>query len=535
MLLVLWITQSVNAQQRQAPMQYHLHRKLIHLSHQMGAESDSNAIIHSGLRPILRKDLPNGSMEKVLEDSIVIYYDIQNFAFKRHLLRVNKDDYFIAADPEFIFQLGNDIHWENSLDGVKWPTVNTRGFRVQGDIGKKVSFETYFYENQAFFVTYLDDYIRSRGELYYGGNNYYFRSNGVVPGQGRTKEFKDFGYDYAMAGGYVSFSPVSWMNFQFGHDKHFLGYGYRSMALSDNSFNYPYARADFTLPGKLKYSYVHAWLNELRRLPARTTPEALYFRKEAAYMVLSWQPVRNLEIAIFEGVQFQTMDINGSLPFNYLTVIPIMGATSALRGFNKPDNALLGIQAQYFVTKNERVYAQFVADDPGDGRISFQAGASSVRPLKKDLLSLSAEFNYAAPYTYATNIARQGVNHYNLPLAHPLGAGFSEFIIQGHYEHHKHVFAEAQLQFYSVRVDTGNVSGGSDPLKSYDGTRMNDYFASTAISLKIEAGYKLNARTNMQLLLGMMYRNQSLPGTTSLTHHFYVAWRTNLRNIYYDI
>ena len=50
---------------------------------------------------------------------------------------------------------------------------------------------------------------------------------------------------------------------QFGHGKHFIGDGYRSLFLSDNSFNYPFLRIETKL-GKLQYTNLYAELQDIQ-------------------------------------------------------------------------------------------------------------------------------------------------------------------------------------------------------------------------------------------------------------------------------
>ena len=59
-----------------------------------------------------------------------------------------------------------------------------------------------------------------------------------------------------MANGHVSYQTSKHFNFQFGHGKHFIGDGYRSMLLSDNSFNYPYLKITTDV---WKVSYVNLY------------------------------------------------------------------------------------------------------------------------------------------------------------------------------------------------------------------------------------------------------------------------------------
>ena len=67
-----------------------------------------------------------------------------------------------------------------------------------------------------------------------------------------------------MASGYISFMPHRAVNLQFGTGKHFIGEGYRSLLLSDNSFNYPYLRATSRwFKDKVQYTNIFASLGEI--------------------------------------------------------------------------------------------------------------------------------------------------------------------------------------------------------------------------------------------------------------------------------
>ena len=78
-----------------------------------------------------------------------------------------------------------------------------------------------------------------------------------MPGQGYARNFKDEGFDYAMSSGYVTYRPNNMFYVQFGHGKHFIiGDGYRSLLLSDNTFNYPYLKIQ-TKFWKLQYTNLY--------------------------------------------------------------------------------------------------------------------------------------------------------------------------------------------------------------------------------------------------------------------------------------
>jgi hypothetical protein len=157
--------------------------------------------------------------------------------FNKHLLHIKEDDFLINASLISNLTLGYE-----SYDSEKTFT-NTRGFLVDGYIGDKLSFQTSFVENQSIFPNYLDSLVRKRGF--------------IVPGQGRGRAYKENGFDYAKSSGFLSIEASKNITIQFGHGKHIIGDGYRSLLFSDNSFNYPYLRIQSNY-GKFQYNNLYA-------------------------------------------------------------------------------------------------------------------------------------------------------------------------------------------------------------------------------------------------------------------------------------
>ncbi len=52
-------------------------------------------------------------------------------------------------------------------------------------------------------------------------------SEGLVPGRGKAKGFKEDAYDYPVAEGYLAYTPNKFLQFQFGNGKNFIGDGYQ--------------------------------------------------------------------------------------------------------------------------------------------------------------------------------------------------------------------------------------------------------------------------------------------------------------------
>lgn len=143
----------------------------------------------------------------------------------------------LLVNPVFQFAYGLEDQTINPAFGDQI-SVNTRGAELRGMLADKLGFYTFVSENQVFMPAYVDQYRRD-----FGG----------IPGEGFIKSFKRTGYDFISARGYISFDPMSYVNIQVGHDKLFIGNGYRSLILSDFSENQFFARANATF---WKFNYV---------------------------------------------------------------------------------------------------------------------------------------------------------------------------------------------------------------------------------------------------------------------------------------
>jgi len=155
----------------------------------------------------------------------------------------------------------------------------------------------------------------------------YADATGVVPGQGRWKRFKTNGYDFASSSANISYSPAKFINFQMGIGKHFIGDGYRSLLLSDVSFNYPFWKITTTFGKKNQFQYtkLNASLSSLTRRDEGSTAEALFVRKSMSTHYFSWLASKWLNIGLFESTLWQTEDSSGTKPFQYQQLNPIIG------------------------------------------------------------------------------------------------------------------------------------------------------------------------------------------------------------------
>ncbi|HRG54278.1 MAG TPA: hypothetical protein PLL00_15730, partial [Bacteroidia bacterium] len=388
---------------------------------------------------------------------------------KKESLFIIKDSvskFSLTIDPLFNLELGKDLADTSGEKLYK----NTRGFLLRGHIGNKFAFESSFYENQATFANYIDQYIASTDDLFPSKYNYDYN---VIPGQGRAKKFKANGYDYAMASGYVSYSPIKALNVQIGHGKHFVGDGYRSLLLSDNAFNYPYARITTTF-GKFQYTNLYTSFMNLTNGGNKIPPgiERLFQKKVGSFQTLSVNLFRRLQLGLFQGMIWEAADSNNRQHVNFNTFDPVIGINTFNYGLHGKNNLLLGFLFKVKISKSIFMYAQYVLDDiKGKDTIEmrnksgYQLGFKYYHAFTIRNLMLQGEYNSVRPYTYAASNPQQSYTHYNQALAHPLGANFIEAIGRLNYRI-RDFFTEVKLNYIVKGKDSLFTNFGGNVFKS---------------------------------------------------------------------
>jgi hypothetical protein len=460
------------------------------------------------------------------------------------VLKDSADRFNLSVDPLLVFEAGSDL----ASSGNELLYKNSRGILLRGDIGEKISFESSFYENQATYAAYIDSYIASTDDLFPQTANYNYN---VIPGQGRSKPFRSNGYDFSMASGYISYSPSKLFNFQVGHGKHFVGDGYRSLLLSDNAFNYPYARITTTWKN-IQYTNLYASFMNLTN-GGTVTPayvERLFQKKTASFQMLSVNLFKRLQLGVFQGMIWEGADTVNSQHLSFNTFNPVIGVNTAVYGLNHENNILLGATMKFKITSSLSLYGQFMLDDVYDSdeggevrsKNGWQLGFKYHNLFGAKNLNIQAEYNSARPYSYAAVNTEQSYTHYNQALAHPLGANFNEAIGIVNY-----LFRDFFLQLkgnYAVKgLDSlnhnygGNIfrTTGSFPIgQKLDNISTTGGLRTEIINLDMQLGYLVNHATNLNIYVGFTNRIQTINSAASNTQIIYFGLRTSLSNVYYD-
>jgi hypothetical protein len=468
--------------------------------------------IHTGMKPYI----PFFSKKYVnVPDTHRIFKYIKedpalDLFFYDHLvdLKPKGEKFRLIIDPMINLMLGNDTY-----NGVRrQPRTNSRGVVAAGHVGDKVYFESLFCETQSFLPYYV-----ALSAV----------SNSVVAGSGRWKTYKKLGFDYAYSSGFVSIQATKNINIQAGHGKHKIGNGYRSLFLSDNAFNYPYARiTQQWLKGRLQYTNIYAVLTNFT--PASTHPskfvEPLLQKKPAAFQYLSINPTKFISFGLFQGMIWQAGNSRNSQKLTWEYFDPLIGVNAVTKGLKDSCNVLVGADLKIKLGDKVSIYGQIAADDPhtdssgvkrGKG---YQAGICFYDLLRIKNLFFQAEYNnvfegmYGSPVAARTN---QSFTHLNQNIAFSPGYGQEMLLVTGY--KFRRLFLNSKFHYQTVPLN-------------------GDYFYTTRIATA-ELGFVINPSYNLNISMGFTHRNQKFPNfkdSNNETNFYFLVLRTGLYNLYYD-
>lgn len=499
---------------------------------------DENQDVHTAIKPYNHFEIGNiaDSLHQELRIEKEINKKFARWAFNAflndHFLEVKDDKFALIVNPLMDIKGGTS----SDLDNV--PFVNSRGVQIMGRIGRNLTFYTDLYENQARFPGYVNSYISK---------------NLVVPGEGLPKAFNSQfsdtkSFDFSYATGNISYQPNEFFNFQFGHGKHFIGEGHRSLFLSDNAFNYPYLKIK-TAFWKLNYVNLFTQMRDL--VQNNSTNKLEFHKKYVSAHYLSINATKKFNIGLFEAVVYQ--DSTEQLDINYLNPVILYRPVEFAVG-SRSGNVLIGISMSYKIRGKMMLYGQMMIDEfkfsevfKGDGwwanKYAFQLGFKSYDTFTKGL-KFQTEMNYARPFTYAHKTSGRSYGHYNQPIAHPLGANFIESVSSLNY-HKGRWFGELELMYAVQGLDSLGTNVGTDVFLSYetrdgdDNHRTLQGIKATTMYANLRVGYLVNPKNNFRVELGMTYRQfdpeiETADVEKRNTTYIHFGIRTALNNKYYD-
>jgi hypothetical protein len=260
--------------------------------------------------------------------------------------------------------------------------------------------------------------------------------------------------------------------------------------------------------------------------------EPIFRKKPGTFHLLSLKPIKMLEIGLFEGTIFNAETPGKPEQFDFVN--PIIGVNTLRFGLGDTiNNVVAGITLSVKPIKQLCVYGQFAADDPSSGlnKSALQAGVRVVL----DQFRLRVEYNKAEPFTYSTRDNWQSYAHYNQPLAHPWGAGYSE------------INGSLSMIFFDRLIIAGGGSigkitiAGSNPFVSDSLATVSSYItrAPGQSDLTFVNGYIqyiINPASNLSVFADAAIRLQRFAGVAkeNNTGFIYFGVKTDLFTSYRD-
>ncbi len=408
--------------------------------------------------------------------------------FNEYLIDFKGKNFRIKATPTFDVSLGR-----NTLNSSEKLFQNTRGFYLQVDLMRNVTFSTSFYENQSRHTWYETNYFQSHGERYPNADGYY-PDNAVIPGMTRTKPFKNGGFDYGFAFGEVNYRPHKSVWIAFGNGQRFIGDGYRSILYSDNSVVSPFLQVNYEVNTKWKITNYRSKLTNLLRRPQSATVESYYEPKMSSINYVSYQATNKWNVALFEGIIYGKGDSIKSERVDpwFYNPVPVLGAL--LVNKNKA-NAILGVNTSYQF-KNIHLYGQFAVNTHNKGT-GGQIGARFYPTLGKHFVLIQIEGNLTSNL-YNSENPRLSYSNYNLPLAHPKGNNIQEILLRATYEY-KRIFFSSKTILYRYNEYANNALLPLHiELDTQNGWQLHE---------NIEIGYRFNPQINFSAFIGVTYNH----------------------------
>jgi hypothetical protein len=337
---------------------------------------------------------------------------------KSDLIHVENPDFDLHVNPVLYLGAGKDTQVDDML------FINARGAEVRGMVDRKVGFYAFVTDNQMILPSYVHDQLMQTL---------------AVPHEGFWKQYKKGqGVDFLQARGSITVDVSKHINVQLGHDRFFIGNGYRSLIFSDNPPPALFLKVAVKV-WKLNYLFLlNQQTADVKGNTGGLTSEAGgYPQKFTALHHLSIDIGKKLNIGVFESVVFSADDSLGARSFRLDYLNPVIFYRAVEQQNGSSDNVLLGMDFKWNMVRKLSVYGQFMLDEfvldnikSGNGwwanKFGIQAGAKYIDAFGVSNLDLQGEINVVRPYTYSHDTEFGDYSSYRQSMAHPLGANLKE-------------------------------------------------------------------------------------------------------------
>lgn len=468
-------------------------------------------------------------LHHLIRDSSKQYYELTNWLFKKHWVEVKDQNGHLFISPLVDITLGKE-----QIDTTRTTLFrNTRGVYAEGQLGKKLSFQFVFAENQARFRAYESQYIAERGEIRIGANGYY-TENGTVPGAARTKPFKIGAYDYAYSMGSVNYQINPKMRVEIGNTPQFVGAGYRSLLLSDNALPAMGVRYSWKIGSRWEYHVVWKQHKNQYRKPVTQAVESAYENKLFTASYLTFKPHASWSVSLFSGGNQLRADSLIQHPLQAQMLVPIpLASTDLIAGNQQIINGIAGLNIDW-AGKRHHVYAQVAVDRYRETFFfAGQLGTYFLEVWNNPGLFAQLEFNLMPRYFYAAPNPKLAYSTNNLPSAHPKGNNFFEAFYRIQYEKKRwFIQSKSIVQATQAHLTLSPFESHSIFLP-YDQTFYFGKTYSVHLQQELEVGYRFNRKYNGTISALFQYREHT-GGGIAKSFFLGIGLKSGLFNQYFD-
>ncbi len=438
--------------------------------------------------------------------------------------------YNLQAHPIIDAEAGYDMLLQKPITSL------AGGTHVKANINNDFTFAATVYGGKSFFPFFIDTAL--------------FRQK-IIPESGQAYGKYKSGYSFFDYTGYASYSPNNnkIFNFQLGRDKHFIGDGYRSLLLSDFAPAYPFFRIN-TNVWRIQYNVWYTWMHDVTDAKGI---KSNFRNKFGTFHYLSYNIIKELNIGLFENVVWRGTDTNQIRTFDINYLNPVIFYRPVEYSLGSPDNSFIGLNINGTIAKKIKLYGQIALDEFllkeirarrgwWANKQAWQLGAKYINAFAIKGLKIQAEYNQVRPFTYSHGKVDQNYGHYGMPLAHPMGANFREFLGLVNYRKKNWELSWQGMNVVVGKDTAGTKSNvGQNIFISYNirsgeyGHKTTQGVKTTILQSNLKFTYYLVPDMNMRLELGYIQRSEKNSlGYEVQNPFFYLGFKTSFWNIYRD-
>lgn len=371
---------------------------------------------------------------------------------RRDLVAIRAGSFRLYANPIVAASVGTER--SDSTSSSVWR--RTIGASIRGQITPKLGYYADLMTTQVQLPGFQDAYVGRYG---------------AVVGAPFWKPFGAGGYDFFEWRGYLTYSPGDFLRVKLGHDRSHWGNGQQSLLLSDVATDY------FLLSLMWKFwklEYANHFAQFIDFIPNKPDRLGTYPRKYGAFHMLTYRPVPEVSISVFESVIHAPREGEG-FELQYLN--PLIFYRAIEQSLGSPDNSVLGLMVKANLWRRLQVSGQLMIDDynfgarkDGSGwwgnKTGVQLSAKYIDVLGVETLDLQAEYNTIRPYAYSHFNVATNYTHYGQLLAHPLGANLNEIAVTLNYQPIPRLYVYARGMVSTQGLDQAGQNFGADPARA---------------------------------------------------------------------